>query len=241
MHHRLAIVLDGVVLSAPMVQMPIGGGRAQITLGASTSSSELYTEAADLAISLRSGALPHPLRLDEERVIEPVYDASVVAATLAAVALLLLAFAVVMSIRHGIAGIVAGASPFLCVLFAFALLAWLDAVLSSFSAAGLGAALVLTALSAVVPLEVSRLRSRSGADPGSARRAGARVLLLGSAPVHLAALVAASMLFAFGHGPLRGFAAGLLLGSVAAGAVALLWTSIAIGLAGRVAPPAAPT
>jgi protein-export membrane protein SecD len=240
-HRRLAIVLDGVVLSAPMVQMPIGGGRAQITLGASTSSAEQYREAEDLAIALRSGSLPHPLRLDEEWVIEPVYDASVVAATLAAVALLLLAFVVVMTVRHGIAGIVVGAGPILCILLAFALLAWLDAVLSSFSAAGLAAALVLTALSAAVPLEVSRLRSRSGADHGSARRAGARVLLLAGAPVHLAMLVAASMLFALGHGLLRGFAAGLLLGSVAAGTVALLWTSIAIGLTSRAAPPAAPT
>ena len=67
---RMAIVLDDVAASAPVIQTRIGGGRAQITLG-SGDFDQIRTEANDLVVVLRAGALPAPLRPANEQLIGP--------------------------------------------------------------------------------------------------------------------------------------------------------------------------
>jgi preprotein translocase subunit SecD len=68
---RLAIILDDEVMSAPLIQSRITGGKARITLGAMRSYDEALNEAHDLAVALRSGAIPTPIRIVEERVVAP--------------------------------------------------------------------------------------------------------------------------------------------------------------------------
>lgn len=67
---RLAIVLDGTLMSAPVVNEPISGGRARITLGRGDPAAQLRA-AKTLAVALRTGALPAPLTLSQERVVPP--------------------------------------------------------------------------------------------------------------------------------------------------------------------------
>jgi len=69
-HRQLAIVLDGIVHSAPVIQTRISQGRAQITLGYGDYNT-LLKEAKDLAIVLRAGALPAQLEFLEQRVVGP--------------------------------------------------------------------------------------------------------------------------------------------------------------------------
>ena len=64
-HRRLAIVIDGVVESAPVIASKIAGGKATITMGAGEPEQQL-ADARQLELALRSGALPAPVRLESE-------------------------------------------------------------------------------------------------------------------------------------------------------------------------------
>ena len=69
--HRIAIILDENITSAPVVNEPILGGRAQITLGNSFDVEQQRKEAQDLALVLRAGALPASVKIIEERQVGP--------------------------------------------------------------------------------------------------------------------------------------------------------------------------
>lgn len=216
-HRRLAIVLDGLVRSAPVVQEPIRAGAAQLTLGAVQDPALALREAQELAITLRSGALPSPARLAEQDVVAPAIDGTHV--TLAAlvaggvfVGLCLLAF-----LRYRAGGLVVAIGVPATVLLALSVFAVMEAILTSFSVAGIAAGVLAMLGSSVFALE--RARRQHGFWPASAIVAVA---------AHAAALFAGLVLFSAGAGPVRGFAAGLLLTVPGAAFVALAWTSAVI-------------
>jgi len=85
---RVATVVDGEVLSAPLVQERIDAGRIQITMGGSSASGDLAADANDLAMALRAGLLPYPLVAADETVVTPTFGGGQVTAALAALVLL---------------------------------------------------------------------------------------------------------------------------------------------------------
>ena len=98
---RLAIVLDGVVYSAPVIQERISQGRAQIT------GSFTLEEATDLAIALRAGALPAPVEVLEERNVGPSLGADSVRQGLISIIVGFMLVLIFMAIYYKLSGAVA--------------------------------------------------------------------------------------------------------------------------------------
>lgn len=213
-HRRLAIVLDGLVRSAPVVQEPIRAGAAQVTLGAVQDPALALREAQELAITLRSGALPSPARLAEQDVVAPALDGTHVtlAALVAGGVFLVLCLLAFLRYRSG--GLVVAVGVPATVLLSLAVFAVMEATLTSYSVAGIAAGVLAMLGSSVFALERARLGHSYG--PASAIVAVA---------AHAAALFAGLVLFSAGAGPVRGLAAGLLLTVPGAAFVALAWTS----------------
>lgn len=211
---RLAIVLDGVVQSAPVVQEPIRGGRAQVTMGTRASPQEAFREARELAVSLRSGALPQPLRLAEEDLVQPTVGGGTGALGLVGAVALWLALSILALVRYGRAGLAVALGAPATVLTALALFAAMGAVLTLYSVAGVAAAVALMLACTAIALE----RTRRGAS-------WVPVSLILTVVAHTGAFVVAVALFTLGAGPIRGFAAGLFLSVLGAAFYATVLTS----------------
>jgi preprotein translocase subunit SecD len=128
---RLAIILDGNVYSAPVIQERIGGGRAQITGRFD------MKEAGDLAIVLRAGALPAPVKVIEERTVGPSLGQDSIRKGIVSILVsgtLIVAF---MIFYYRISGIFADAALMLNIVFVLATLALLRATLTLPGIAGL--------------------------------------------------------------------------------------------------------
>jgi preprotein translocase subunit SecD len=207
---QIAIVLDGVVLMAPVVTGPITGGSASIALGHDATPAD----AAALAVQLRAGALPRPLVLEATSVIAPAVPRRTVWLCLAAVCVLLVVLAVVALVRYRVGGLAVLPGVVLVALFAVAACALLGATLTMTLSLGVLVAVLLYVATSTALLE----RGRRGGPRG---RAVAWI-----AGVHGVALVACVVADAVAHGPWRGFTVGLLCGVPASALVALLGTTV---------------
>lgn len=127
----MAVVLDGKVYSAPVIRERIGGGSGQISGGFSVS------EASDIAIALRSGALPAPIFLLEKRSVGPSLGADSIRASLIALisgAVLVILF---MVFYYGIAGVIANLAMVVNILLVVAVMALFGATLTLPGMAGI--------------------------------------------------------------------------------------------------------
>ena len=227
---RIAIIVDGEVMSAPLVQEPITGGRAQITLGSYLGYDEMLAQANDLVDMLRAGSLPAPIRLVDQSVVHATYGESLLAWLAAGSLVLLVAIVGAGTLRYRAATLVL-ATPLAVVVPGLAMLAILDAVASLAGVAGIGVAALASAIGSAVVAE--RLRR---SEPSPARR------LLGAAIVPAVLLIlgaAGGILFATTSGMARGFAAGLFITSLAGIVPALLFTGGASAVLSGTPPPAA--
>src|SRR6185312_4592182 len=203
---RMAVVLDNTIYSAPVIQDRITGGRAQIT---GTFSMQ---EANDLAIVLRAGALPAPLKIIQDLTVGPSLGKDSIAkgvrATLFAGALVL----VFMIVYYRISGVIA---DFALVLNLFCLMGALSALNATLTLPGI-AGIVLTigmgVDSNVLIFERIREELRGGKAPRSAVDAGYDKALLTIIDSHVTTLITGVALFLFGTGPIKGFAVTLCLG-----------------------------
>lgn len=225
-NRRMAIVLDGVVQSAPLVRDAITGGSAIITLGASGSPEAALVEASALAATLRSGALPAPIVLATESLLMPTVGATTVllASAMALGAWLALLF--VATLRYRFAGalwLLIG--PPCAILLALAVTSVFGCTVSATYCAGLAIAVLWMLASGSAPLELAR-RGNAAASLGGAAIGGA----------HLISLSLAFALYAMSYGPLRAFAAGILMATPGAALVAALG---ATALSALLAPPRA--
>lgn len=206
---RFAIVLDGVVYSAPVFREPILGGRAQIT------GSFSVEEAQDLAAILNAGALPAGVTVVEERTVGPTLGADSVKAGQTAMALGFVAVLVFMFLFYGVFGLVANVALVANLLI---LLAAMTAFGFTLTLPGM-AAIVLTLGMAVdanvLIFERIREEVRAGKKPLAALTGGfdgAYSTILDS---NITTLMGAVVLFAMGSGPIRGFAVALSIGLLA--------------------------
>ena len=203
---RLAIVLDGVVHSAPTVRTPILDGKAIIEGGFS------IQEASDLALVLRSGALPVDLTLLSENVVGPTLGKdSVEKGTKAAVigGLFVIAF---MAFYYRTSGMIANIGMLANVLFLMGLLSFMDAALTLPGIAGIALTMGMSVDSNVLIFERIREEMQAGRTIRAAVEAGYRHAWVAIFDSHVTTLITAAVLFLFGTGPIKGFAVSLSAG-----------------------------
>jgi preprotein translocase subunit SecD len=210
---RLAIVLDGNVYSAPVVQGRIGGGSAQITLGVGDYNT-VMSEARDLALVLRAGALPVELVFEEQRVVGPSLGADAIdKAQVAALigSFLVLAF---MCFYYKLSGIIATVTIILNVLFTLSLLIAFGATLSLPGIAGIALTVGMAVDGNILIYERIREELRAGMTAFEAVRTGFEKAFWAIADANITTALAGICLLNFGTGPVRGFAVTLLIGIV---------------------------
>ncbi len=212
-----AVVLDGQVITAPVIRSPITAGRGQISGGFDA------REAGDLALLLRAGALPAPLEVVEQRTVGPDLGADQIRMGITTGLLgasLVLAFMVLAYRRWGL---IANTALVINLGLVVGVLASLGATLTLPGIAGL----ILSAGMAVdanilinerVREEARRGRSGRGALQAGFQRAYATIL-----DSNITTLIAVGLLFQFGAGPVRGFAV-----TMAVGLLVSLFTSISV-------------
>lgn len=210
---RLAIVLDNIVHSAPVIQTKIGGGRGQITLGAG-GGDEVLKEAKDLAIVLRAGALPAQLNFLEQRVIGPsLGQDSVRSGALAAILGSVAVFLFIL-VYYRFSGAIAVVSLGLNVLFVLAILVGLEATLTLPGIAGIALTVGIAVDSNVVIFERIREELRAGKNLFGAIEHGFAKAFRTILDANITNAVAATVLLMYGTGPIKGFAVTLLIGIV---------------------------
>lgn len=208
---RLAIVLDGIVHSAPVINSPIPNGRGVITLGRSTGD-ELMREAKDLAIVLRAGALPAQLEFLEQRSVGPsLGQDSVRSGALAGIVGCLMVF-VFMIFYYRWSGAVAVFSLILNGLFCLAILIGMDATLTLPGMAGIALTIGMAVDSNVIIFERIRDELREGKPVAAAISAGFDKAFTAIFDANITHGIVAAVLMSYGTGPIRGFAVTLMIG-----------------------------
>lgn len=201
-----AIVLDNEVISAPVINEPILGGTGQIS-GRFT-----VEDANDLAIVLRSGALPAKLQIVQETTVGPSLGAdSIRAGTIASVVAILAVF-VFMIVGYGLFGLFANISLLFNVILLFAALSVLQATLTLPGIAGIVLTIGMAVDANVLIYERIREEQRAGRSPIAALQAGFDRALSTIVDSNVTGLIAAVVLFGMGSGPVRGFAVTMTLG-----------------------------
>jgi len=205
---NLAIVLDGKVFSAPVIREKIGGGRASIT------GSFDIKEARDLAIVLRAGALPAPIKIAEERTVGPSLGRDSIRQGI--VSLLVGGALVVlfMVFYYRGAGLLADGALVLNVLFMMAILAAFGATLTLPGIAGVVLTLGMAVDANVLINERIREELRTGKTARAALEAGYDRAWAAIRDSNITTLISGLILFQFGSGPVKGFAVTLCVGLV---------------------------
>lgn len=203
---RMAIVLDNTIYSAPVIQERITGGRAQITGTFSTQ------EANDLAIVLRAGALPAPLKIIQDLTVGPSLGQDSidkgVRATLVAGAMVV----VFMIVYYKLSGVIADFALILNLVCLIGALSALNATLTLPGIAGIVLTIGMGVDSNVLIFERIREELRQEKPVRLAVDGGYDKALLTIVDSHVTTLITGVALFLFGTGPIKGFAVTLCLG-----------------------------
>ncbi len=213
---RLAIVLDKNIYSAPVIQDRIAGGKAQITGNFTTE------EAKDLAIALRAGSLPAPVKVIEERTVGPTLGADSIRMGLISMAVGGALVLVFMMIYYKGAGLIADLALVVNIILIGGGLAAFQATLTLPGIAGIILTIGMAVDANVIIFERIREELRSGRTPLAAVHAGFERASLTILDANVTTLIAAIVLFQFGTGPIKGFAVTLALGIVSSLFTALI-------------------
>jgi len=217
---RLAIVLDDVVNSAPVIQDKITGGRAQIT-GRFT-----MEESRDLAIVLRAGALPAPVKIIEERTVGPSLGKDSITKGLKSMIIGGIIVILFMVFYYKFAGLLADLALLLNILFIAAGLAFFGATLTLPGIAGIILIIGMAIDANVLIFERIREELRLGKTPRAAVDSGYSKALVTILDANITTLIAALVLFQFGTGPVKGFAVTLSIGIIASLFTAIFITRV---------------
>src|SRR5262249_42076808 len=201
-----AIVLDDVIISAPVIREPILGGRGQI------SGSFTVESANQLAIQLRSGALPAKLTIVEERTVGPSLGTDSIEAGKLAGIIAGIATIVLTVMAYGTFGIFAVIGLFVHGVLTVALMGLAGTSLTLPGIAGLVLGIAMAVDANVLIYERIREELRSGKTPIAAIDAGFSRAFVTIADSQLTTLACAVVMFWLGSGPIRGFAVTLTIG-----------------------------
>jgi preprotein translocase subunit SecD len=212
---RMAIVLDGSVYSAPVIQERISGGQAQIT-GAFT-----MDEARDLAIVLRAGALPAPVTILEERTVGPSLGQDSIIQGMWSSIIAGILVALFMICYYRVSGFISAIALAMNLILLLATMIAFKATLTLPGIAGIVLTIGMAVDANVLILERAREELRTGKTPRAAVDAGYAKAFLTIVDTHVTGFIAALFLFGFGTGPIKGFAVTLIIGIILS-----LYTSI---------------
>lgn len=215
---RLAIVLDNKVYSAPVIQEKISGGQARITGSFTTE------EANDLAIALRAGALPAPVRILEERTVGPSLGADSIRKGLISMCIGGILVVLFMIVYYKFSGVIADLALVFNIILIAAGLAGFQATLTLPGIAGIILTIGMAVDANVLIFERIREEIKIGRTPRAAVDAGYERATLTILDANVTTLIAALVLFQFGTGPVQGFAVTLSLGVLASLFTALIMT-----------------
>ena len=205
---RFAIVLDDKVISAPVIQTPITGGRGQISGNFNARSAQ------DLSVLLRAGALPAPLTVVEERSVGPELGADSIRAGAIALAVGFLLVIGYMAMFYGLFGWFANIALFINLVLQIAVLSLLEATLTLPGMAGILLTLGVAVDANILINERIREEVRNGRTPLNALETGFRRAYGTIIDSNATAFLAHVMLFVFGSGPVKGFAVTITVGIV---------------------------
>ena len=217
-----AIVLDGKVISAPVIREPILGGIGII------SGNFTVQSARDLALLLRAGALPAPLTVLEERTVGPGLGADSIRAGKIASVLAVVLVVVFMAAAYGMFGLMADVALLMNLILITALLSLLQATLTLPGIAGIVLTIGMAVDANVLIFERIREEQRNGRTPMSAIDAGYQRALTTIVDANLTTFIAAVLLFLFGSGPIKGFAVTLALGLMTSMFTAIMLTRLMV-------------
>ena len=205
-NRRLAIILDNNIYSAPRINEKIPSGKAQIS-GRFT-----MDEARDLAIVLRAGALPAPVKIIANVTVGPSLGQDSIRmglrATLVGAALVVL----FMVFYYRVSGVVADFALLLNIIMLMGTLSWLRATLTLPGIAGIALTIGMAVDTNVLMFERIREELRLGKTGRSAIDSGYTKAFITIFDSHITTLITAVVLFQFGTGPIKGFAVSLSLG-----------------------------
>ncbi len=212
---RLAIVLDGVVRSAPVIREKIAGGHAQIT------GSFTHEEATDLAIVLRAGALPAPVKIIQNVTVGPSLGRDSIEkgifSGLVGAAIVL----IFMIVYYRLSGFIADIALLLNILFLMAVLSAFHATLTLPGIAGIILTIGMGVDSNVLIFERMREEKALGKSLHAYIDGGYDKAFWTIVDAHVTTLITALALFLFGTGPIKGFAV-----TLSAGIIINLFTAI---------------
>lgn len=203
---QFAIVLDNQVISAPVFQSIINTGDGVI------SGHFTLQGANDLALLLRAGALPAPLKFIEEKTVGPSLGADSINAGQRAVIIAFLLVATFMFLSYATFGLFADIALVFNIIFLFAGLSILQATLTLPGIAGIALTIGMAVDANVLIYERIKEELRNGVKPVTAVDAGYKRAMMTIIDSNLTTLFGAAVLFEFGSGPIRGFAVTLALG-----------------------------
>jgi preprotein translocase subunit SecD len=206
---RLAIILDDNVYSAPVIQERIAGGRAQITGRFDTK------EASDLAIVLRAGALPAPVKIIEERTVGPSLGEDSIRKGIISIIISAVIVVLFMVFYYKASGIVADVALILNVVLTLATLAIFRATLTLPGIAGLVLSIGMAVDANILIHERIKEELRWGKTVRAAIDQGYHRAFITIIDSNLTTLIAGVLLYQFGTGPVKGFAVTLCIGILA--------------------------
>jgi preprotein translocase subunit SecD len=221
---RFAVVLDDKVITAPVIRSAILGGTGIIS-GRFTAES-----ANDLAVLLRAGALPAPLKIIEERSVGPSLGADSIGAGKRASLLGVILVMGFMLINYGLFGIFADIALLVNLIFIMGALSLFQATLTLPGIAGMVLTLGMAVDANVLIYERIREELRNGKSPFAAIDHGFRIARGTILDSNVTTLIAAILLFYFGAGTVKGFAVTLAIGILASMFTAILLTRLMIAV-----------
>lgn len=206
---RFAIILEGTVNSAPVIRERIAGGSAQITGSFSPE------EAHDLAIVLRAGALPAPVKVVEERSIGPSLGQDSIDQGMNSIIIGSILVLIFMAIYYRMFGMVANIALAFNMLLILAAMSIIGGTLTLPGIAGVVLTIGMAVDANVLIFERIREELRLGKTPLAAIDGGYDKALSTIVDANITTLIAAIVLFQFGSGPVKGFAVTLSVGILA--------------------------
>ncbi|MBL0721081.1 MAG: protein translocase subunit SecD [Sulfurovum sp.] len=215
---RMAVVLDNKVYSAPVIRERIGGGRGQI------SGNFTVAEAHDLAIALRSGALLAPVFVMEKRSVGPSLGADSIKSSSLALALGFILVVIFMILYYGMAGFISDIALIGNLFLILAVMSMFGATLTLPGMAGIVLTVGMAVDANVIISERIRELLHEGNSISKSIEKGYNNAFTAILDANVTTLIASVVLYAYGTGPIKGFALTMSIGILASMLTAILGT-----------------
>ncbi|MFL2660381.1 MAG: protein translocase subunit SecD [Alphaproteobacteria bacterium] len=223
-YQRLAILLDNKVISAPQIREPITGGQGNISGNFSPET------ANDLAVLLRAGSLPAPIKVLEERTVGPSLGIDSIQAGKKALIIGFLLVIVFMILRYKAFGLVADFAIIFNVILLISMLSAIEATLTMPGIAGIVLTVGMAVDANVLVFERIKEEIRSGRSIINSIDLGYKFAIKTILDANFTTLIAALLLYNYGSGPIKGFAVTLSIGIITSMFTALILTKLIVSL-----------